>query len=251
MLARAPKNDATLQIAGDFFLRRGNYARAAAMRRLRVELDPKNPRNAYLHADLGTTLLFTRDFAAARRAFTDAEALAPADTFAQEGLVWSYFLEGRFAEAAKAAADYKASVAGASPNPVVLGYLSLLRLGHRAEAESWLKDRVAEFAGSTEGHILLLSVQGRVGAACKVQPPPATDGERAYCLYTAITGGPAGSEELENTFENAPNDKSDGLGRQNRAREPPLEHEEITRSPSGVPGPREPSGSAFRTSQSD
>src|SRR5262245_14941620 len=53
MLANTPNDDDLLGSAAIFFLDRGNYARAAELRRRRLEMKP----DAGLHADLGRTLL--------------------------------------------------------------------------------------------------------------------------------------------------------------------------------------------------
>jgi len=213
MLARAPDDDDTLREVSQFFLGRDNYVRAIAVRRHLVEL---NPKEASRHEELGKTLLLDREFEAARREFAVAMELTPPnknqpETFAQEGIVWSYFLEGKFAEAVKTAASGTGTSESASANSILLGYLSLLRIGDRAAAESWLKDQVATFAGVPAGHILLLSLEGRVKEACCPAASP-VDAERANSLKAAVThivdGDPSKVVPgiLEQAVKNAPKD---------------------------------------------
>ena len=99
MLRRGPDEDKTLTTASRFLMKRGDYARAASLRRRRVERHPDawEPR-----VDLATSLLFTRDLAGARDAFNAAARLAPGDWSeahmrSAEGMAWSYFLEGTLA----------------------------------------------------------------------------------------------------------------------------------------------------------
>jgi Tfp pilus assembly protein PilF len=207
MLVRASDDDSTLADGADFFVTRGNYSRAAELQRHRAELLPKQ---ASLRADVGRTLLFKRDFEGARREFAAAEQLAAGDSFAPEGIVWSYFLEGKFAEAVTAAVKYKATEKYTSASPILLSYFPMLRLGRRADAELWLKQQADRFAGLPEDLILLLRAQGRVKEACGVNHPgPATDAERWCWLLdrSAIdTSGKWARWSLDNAVSQVPND---------------------------------------------
>jgi hypothetical protein len=175
-LARSPDADQVLEKASQFFFARHNYARAATLRWHRVELDPMDITR---HSDLSDTLLCSRDFAGARRELAQVQELAlrgnakPPDYNAQsiyaranEDVVWSYFLEGKYADAVSAAVNAtKSCKPGEKPcsvSPILLSYFSLLRLGRREVAESLLKDESARFRGSAEEHALLLNAEGRV-----------------------------------------------------------------------------------------
>jgi len=222
MLARAPNDEEIFATAGRFFLKRGSYARAVAMQRR--AMDATDAKNSKWHADLGDLLLLNREFEAARREFAIADEVGgapggqPADpahvhAVAREGIVWSYFLEGRFADASRAAASGQGTLTSVSVNSILLGYMSLLRIGNRAAAESWLKEQTASFTGSPEEQILLLSVLGRVkGTCCPEKPPNVTDLDRAKSLTAAAAAIADGDPKklapglLEAALENAPKD---------------------------------------------
>jgi hypothetical protein len=186
-----------LKAASEFFFARHNYARAAAMRKRRVELDPKDITR---HTDLSDALLFSRDLEGARRELAELQRLTLGDppatvdsltnqsasTYARasEDIVWSYFLEGAYAEAVSAAKSYKPDEGHFLPNPLLLSYFSLLRLDRRAEAQSLLKEETAKFKGSAEEHILLLDAQGRVSEAF-----PYSDPKNEALRRTAFFGG--------------------------------------------------------------
>jgi len=174
-LMRSPEEDQVLEVAAKFFFGHHNYARAVALRRHRVELSPDN---FPLRTDLSQALLFNGDFAGARRELAAVQKLILGDppaavgsltnflgsahARASEDLVWSYFLEGAYAEAVNAAKQYQTSDEHFSVNPILLNYFSLLRLGRHAEAESLLKEETAKLTGSAEELILLLEAQRKV-----------------------------------------------------------------------------------------
>lgn len=174
-LQRTPDDEGVLDASSKVFFARGNYARVVALRRKQAERDPENLSH---HADLSEALLFHREFGEARRELDAVEKLVlkdpPKQTDSQsnnfesayaraaEDIVWSYFLEGEYAEAFNAAKRYKADKAHYSVNPILLGYYSLRRLGRSTAAESFLKEEAAKFSGPAEEHILLLDAQGRV-----------------------------------------------------------------------------------------
>ena len=173
-ITRAPDDDEVLEAASKFFFARHNYARDAAVRQQRVKLDPKN---FQFRTELGVALLFSRDFAGARRELAEAQNLALGDPpaavsslsnnagkaydHASEDILWSHFLEGNYAEAVNSAKKYKLGKEHPA-TPILLSYFSLLRLGRREAAESLLNDEIAKFSGSAEEHILLLDARGRV-----------------------------------------------------------------------------------------
>jgi hypothetical protein len=112
MLARAPNDLNTLEEAAKFFLRRGNYGRVVSGRRRLAALEPDK---ALRRADVGDALLFNREFEAARREFgAVVELPGDARARAQEGIVWSYFLEGRFTDASNASDSYRSLAANGS-----------------------------------------------------------------------------------------------------------------------------------------
>ena len=207
MLARAPDDLETLEQAAKFFLRHGDYGRAVASRRRLAELEPEKTQR---RADLGEALLFNREFEAARREFGAAVELpGGVKARAQEGIVWSYFLEGRFADAFDASDSYRSIAANGSANVILLGHLSRLRIGDRAAADAWLKAEAASFTGSPDDQILLLSLEKRVKEPPGYRAP--TDVERAKSLHSAITSIVGGdlkwaASVLEQALQHAPND---------------------------------------------
>lgn len=180
MLARAPDDGEVLESAARVFAARGNYVRALALRQHRADLTPDD---AWLRAQLGYACLANREFQRARVEFAAAIRTAPAaqglqvvssvlpfssgnaetiTNYAALGVPWTYFLEGRYAEAVKAAGDYHPSSRhAASAQPILLKYFSLIRLGRRKDAETGLRREVGRFDGPSREHLLLLDAQGR------------------------------------------------------------------------------------------
>jgi Flp pilus assembly protein TadD len=76
----------------EHYLQTGHYRRALASLRRAAELKPED---ASLRNKLATALLLDRDYDAARE-FSSIQVMHPDDAGAQEGIAWSYFLEGRF-----------------------------------------------------------------------------------------------------------------------------------------------------------
>jgi len=62
----------------------------------------------------------------------------------------------------QAAKSLEASGKLPSADPIILSYFALHRLGRVKEAESYLQQHAATFAGPAEEHLLLLEVLGRV-----------------------------------------------------------------------------------------
>jgi len=63
-LARFPHDPQTIKDSADLYVRKGNYARAATLRRRCVGLDPED---ANSREELGEALLLNREFEAAQR----------------------------------------------------------------------------------------------------------------------------------------------------------------------------------------
>ena len=177
-LARSPDDDETLETTAKFFFSRRDYARAAALRQRHADL---NREDFTRHTDLSEALLFNREFAGARRELAVVQKLAMGEhpkpaaqsayARASEDIVWSYFLEGGYAEAVNAAKRCKPGERNYTVNPILLSYFSLLRLGRREEAEALLKDESARFRGSAEEHTLLLDAEGRVSEGFPYSDP--------------------------------------------------------------------------------
>lgn len=182
-LTRSPDDDDVLEAASKFFFARHNYARDAAVRQQRVKLDSKN---FEVRTELGEALLFSRDFADARRELAAAQNLVLGDPpavvgslsnyagkaydHASEDILWSYFLEGEYAEAVNSAKKYKPGKEHPA-TPILLSYFSLLRLGRRNEAESLLKEESEKFRGTAEENVLLLDAEGKVSEGFPYSDP--------------------------------------------------------------------------------
>jgi len=175
-LSRHPKDSDLLKQVGQFFLARGNYDRALALERLRLE---SKPDDFSVREELCRTLLFKKDFRGARAEFAaeqklaaeqskfanhdgEKDALDRAAAEAAEGAVWSFFIEGDYAGTVSAFANYKGANGFRSANPILLSYFSLWHLGKNAEAGEFLKEQSGKFQGPSEDHLLLLHFQGRL-----------------------------------------------------------------------------------------
>ena len=241
MLARAPDDLETLEQAAKFFLRHGDYGRAVASRRRLAELEPEKTQR---RADLGEALLFNREFEAARREFGAAVELpSGARARAQEGIVWSYFLEGRFTDASNASDSYRSIAANGSANVILLGHLSRLRIGDRAAADAWLKREAASFIGSPDDQILLLSLEKRVKEPPGYREP--TDVERAESLHSAIISLVGGDREVgrECAGAGAPartKRQSDRPGREDRTGSAAIGHHKVRWSGRALTGSAPP-----------
>lgn len=208
-LRRRPADDEILKPAAAFFLTRGNYDRAVELQRRRIELDPKD---VTLPVGLGETLLLKRDFAGARRQFALSESSSPKFAYSRESIVWSYFLEGAYADVLSATANYNNSSQNHdSASPILLRYYSMLRLGRRADAETFLNEQAAKFKGRLDEHALLLIAQGRVADPGISSSSPENEDARRTLFFSALgrisRGEPGWAKfHLENVVTKAPND---------------------------------------------
>jgi tetratricopeptide (TPR) repeat protein len=207
-LRRRPADKETLEGAAEFFLKRGNFERALDLQRRRAGLEPKDP---FRRADIGEALLFKRDFAGARREFTAAERMSPGESSAGEDILWSYFLEGAYADAETAAKGYAPSERHISANPILLSYFSLLRLNRRADAESFLSEQADKFKGPLDEHAFLLDAQRRLTNSGISTSPPENENARRKLFFSALELIGRGDTKwaktiLENAIAKAPND---------------------------------------------
>jgi tetratricopeptide (TPR) repeat protein len=210
-LVRTPDDEDVLDAASKFYIARGNYALAAKVRQHRAELEPDKFSR---HMDSSNAYLLARDFAAARRESEATQKLVledPAKTpsslpnnlqaayaHAAENIVWSYFLEGKYAQAIEAAKNYKPDAVHSSANPLLLRYFSLIRLGRRGEAESLLKEEAAKFQGPATEHVLLLETEGRVSEGLPLDPK--SEASRRSSFFSglrALAAGRPARGELE------------------------------------------------------
>lgn len=205
-----PKEDALLKQGGQVFLARGNYERALELERRRLE---SKPEDSSVREDLAGALLFNKDFRAARGEFaaiqksaeqksasattdSDRDRLEGVAADAAAGTVWSYFIEGDYAGAVTAFANYKGRRGFLTANPILLNYFSLRRLGKRAEAEAMLKEQSRKYKGPQADQLLLLDVQGRLVERGGESPEqPKGDALQRFDFYRAQRWIDAGDTE--------------------------------------------------------
>ncbi len=157
-LSRTPDDKDVLAYAVKFYAKRGNFARAIALQRHKIELDSDAAANQF---ELGRLLLLTRDFDGARRALAAAKEPSEAPSL-KELVVKSYFCQGDYARTAQAGKSLAAPANLVSADPIILTYFALHRLGQAKKAESYLQDQAAAFVGPAQEQLLLLQVLGRV-----------------------------------------------------------------------------------------
>jgi len=216
-LSRLPKDeerrDEILKNAALVFLARGNYDGSLQLQRRRLE---SRPDDSSVREDFGRALLFKRDFRAARSEFTtiqksaeqkaasataggimDGQEFAAAE--AAEGIVWSYFIEGDYAGAVTAFANYKGANGFLSANAILLSYFSLRRLGKRTEADAFLNGQSVKFRGPADDHLLLLDLQNRIEGKGSWQPPKGDALQRFY-FYQALRVIDSGNAEAGRSY---------------------------------------------------
>jgi tetratricopeptide (TPR) repeat protein len=157
-LSRTPDDKDVLASAVKFYAKRGNFARAIALQRHKIELDSDAAANQF---ELGRLLLLSRDFDGARRALVTAKEPSEVPSI-KELMVESYFCQGNYAATVQAGKSLVAPSNLVSADPIILTYFALHRLGQAKKAESYLRDQAAAFAGPAQEQLLLLQVLGRV-----------------------------------------------------------------------------------------
>jgi len=218
-LTREPNDPDVLHGAAEFRISRGEYDQALLLLGKRLELIPENE-VAQARAGIGVTRLFKRDFAGARADFAAAAKLNPEDQPFDDFLAGiSYFLEGKYGEAHKIFASFeslpnsgahKNSFRPDSPDSdsamlIILNYTSLVRMGRRKQAESFLAERMSRFVGDVDDQVLLLRAMGRVK---DFSPSQFTEDEleksdgALYALVRLTKGDRAAAREaLETTLD--------------------------------------------------
>lgn len=157
-LTRTPNNPEVLAGSVKFYAKRGDFARAIALQRHKIELSSDPGTDQY---ELARLLLLTRDFEGARGALAAAKEPVEKPSIG-ELVVRSHFLQGDYAKTVQAAKSYKAPPNIVSVDPMVLCYFAMYRLGRAKEAESYVREQAATFVGPAQEHLLLLSLLGRV-----------------------------------------------------------------------------------------
>jgi Flp pilus assembly protein TadD len=161
-LARDPDDADVLEGAAAFYITRGDYPKAVSLLRRAVELKPAE---ASAHGYLALALGYQRDFEGARRELAAAHKLETDPE--NQGMYtffigFSYFLEGRYHEAALFFSAFRAKEKKPQAAAILFQYFALLRAGRAKEAKALLSKETDSFAGSREDQLLLLQAAGRV-----------------------------------------------------------------------------------------
>jgi tetratricopeptide (TPR) repeat protein len=207
-LRRRPEDKQVVENAAAFFRAHGDYTKAVELWRRAVPLAPKD---AATHVYLGEALLFTRDFAGARKEFTAVPHPTLKKPSACRDMMWSYFLEGKWVEVPQAAAKCRAMDDFWTDEAILLTYHSLRRLDRRNEAEAYLKEEARKFVVAMNDHALLLDAEGRTGYPC----PGSGEEEDLRCKYFVSLNeekrGGTPRSWLEGIVNKAPQDSLFGL----------------------------------------
>jgi tetratricopeptide (TPR) repeat protein len=175
LLKKEPGNEDAEHALIPHYLEMGNYARAVELLRERMEAAPQDVSR---RKALGNALLLNREFAQARIEFTRAQQVQPDDIEAEQGVAWSYFLEGDFGKAAEAFRKGLTSSAPGAADPALLAYIALRRSGKTAEAEALLSKEVASFVGAPDDQMLLLFFARRITTSSLLIAEEAQDRSR-------------------------------------------------------------------------
>jgi tetratricopeptide (TPR) repeat protein len=159
MLRKEPGNEDAERALIPHYLEMGNYARAVELLREKMQTAPPDVTRSKA---LANALLLNREFAQARIEFARAQQLQPDDIEAQQGVGWSYFLEGDFGNAAEAFQNSLTSSGPGAADPALLAYIALRRSGKNGEAAALLSKEVAGFVGTPDDQMLLLCFAGRI-----------------------------------------------------------------------------------------
>jgi hypothetical protein len=188
-LARAPNDAGALRTGVNFYAKRGDFARAIALQRHSMEIEvPADEAMASQHRyELGDLLLLNREFAAAREVLKGVR-LQPtySKPSTEELTVRSYFLQGDYAATVQMAKALSVPEEVRTADSIILAYFALQRLGKTKEAESYLREQTAAFRGTTEEHLFLLKLTGRLTDAVWRKD---LDRDRYYTALSDVLSG--------------------------------------------------------------
>lgn len=185
-LKRTPDDGGVLRSSADFYARRGDFVRAVALQRHKVEVAAQPGQD---EVPLARLLLLARDFEGARHVLTSAKEPSQRPSL-KDMVVLSYFLQGDYAGAVQAERSMGASANLVSADAILLAYYSMQRLGQNKEAESYLRDQASAFIGNAQEHLFLAEAAGRVTDA-----PTLHDQQRAT-FYGALKNLKDGQPQL-------------------------------------------------------
>jgi tetratricopeptide (TPR) repeat protein len=157
-LARSPNDADVLEEAGAFYLSRGDYGKGLSLMRRAVDLKPNE---ASTHGYLALALGYQRDFEGARSQLAVAQKLDKELGY-QFFIGLSYYLEGKYPEASREFAAFRAGRKDQVAAAILFQYFAMLRAGHTTEGKAMLARETEHFTGTVEDQLLLLQASGRV-----------------------------------------------------------------------------------------
>ena len=164
-LGRRPDGDDALFQGVHFYAKRGNYVKAIALQRRRIEMSkPSNGASRDLEQyELAKLLLLSREFGAAREVLKKVKTQPmAADPSPGELIVRSYFLQGAYPAVVQAANSVQSPNAMTAADSILLAYFALGRMGKSNEAEAFLRERTSAFQGILQEQVFLLKAAGRL-----------------------------------------------------------------------------------------
>jgi hypothetical protein len=164
-LARKPDDAGALRAGVNFFAKRGDFARAIALQRhsMEIEVPADEAMASQQKYELAHLLLLNRKFAEAREVLKGVRVQpAYSKPSTEELIVRSYFLQGDYAATVQMAKALSVPEELRTADSIILAYFALQRLGKTKEAESYLREETAAFRGTTEEHLFLLKLTGRL-----------------------------------------------------------------------------------------
>jgi hypothetical protein len=210
LLQHWPEQHEILEGAVSFYKYRGNYGRALELQHQSMS-DKTETRQDLI--GLGEIQLLQRDFAGARSSFLAAEKAKPKDdsdlAWIVENVAWTWFIQGDYLEALTATDQLNPAGKDGIAEPIMLRYYSLLRLGRRDQAATYLRDSAASFKGPLAEHALLLSAED-LRTDNSLSDEPKDERERQALFFTALDRLSKGDKSMGRKWLNAAASKAPG-----------------------------------------
>ena len=188
-LARMPDDPGALRMGVNFYAKRGDSVRAIALERhsMEIEASADEPLASQQKYELACLLLLNREFAAAREVLKGVrQRPAYSKASPEELIVRSYFLQGDYPATVQMAKAISVPEELRTADSIILAYFALQRLGKTKEAESYLREQTAAFRGTTEEHLFLLKLTGRL---TNVEWRKDLDRDRYYTANSDVLAG--------------------------------------------------------------
>lgn len=154
---------------------------------MEIEAPADEPLASQQKYELACLLLLNREFAAAREALKGVrQQPAYSKASPEEVIVRSYFLQGDYPATVQMAKAISVPRELRTADSIILAYFALQRLGKTKEAESYLREQTAAFRGTTEEHLFLLKLTGRL---TNVEWRNDLDRDRYYTANSDVLAG--------------------------------------------------------------